>query len=178
MHYDTSQYVDMGAHLSPLPEQQYRYWLWREWKGGTGTMAVVGLNPSTASSTTDDKTIQQCVVFAKREGFCRLVMVNLFAIRSTSPSILAVDYQKAIGEKNDAFLIRAAIESQKMVAAWGGDETMGRDHSVLRLLRPYHDIYCFGTTEKGAPKHPSRLAHDTPLRLFYRKIEAATPTLP
>lgn len=160
-------YLSKGALISPC--ERYRYTLWREWEEGSGTLLVVGLNPSTADDSRDDTTTRQCVFFARREGCKRLVIVNLFAHRSTFPTELEKDWEGSVGPANSVHLAEEASKAAKIVAAWGANSTMGRDQIVLKLLRTYGDVWCLGTTKTGAPLHPARLAHDLPLRLYYRR---------
>ena len=50
------------------------------------------------------------------------------------------------------------------VAAWGnGGDLMGRDKEVVEMLG---DLYCFGLTKLGHPKHPLYLPKDTGLVPF------------
>jgi hypothetical protein len=63
-------------------------------------MLIIGLNPSTADAISDDATIRRCVGLAKREGCGRLVMLNLFAFRATTPAdMFAAD--DPVGPRND-----------------------------------------------------------------------------
>lgn len=71
-------------------DRAYRYLLHRKWDGAEKTVTFIGLNPSTADETTDDRTIRRCIDFTKRWGGNRLLMVNLFSLRSTDPSALKI----------------------------------------------------------------------------------------
>ena len=62
----------------------YRYSLTREWGSGLAVL-FIGLNPSTADETLDDRTIRRCIAFARDWGYARLHMANLFAFRATEP---------------------------------------------------------------------------------------------
>ncbi len=65
--------------------QRFRYWLSRTWNVAQPTVAFIGLNPSRADLTVDDNTVRKCQMFARRWGYGRLLMLNLFAYRATDP---------------------------------------------------------------------------------------------
>ena len=151
--------VSSGATFSP--DRLYRYTLWREWGDGP-PFVVIGLNPSTADESQDDPTIRRCVGFAKREGCGRLVMLNLFALRSTDPAAL-LQSTAPVGPENDDTLLRETREPNAIVvAAWGAHKTTGwRAIDVLtKLMVP---LWCFGRTASGAPRHPLYVKADAPL---------------
>jgi hypothetical protein len=80
---------------------------------------VVGLNCSTATAEEDDPTIRRCIAFAKRWGFSRLVMTNVFAFRATDPAVMKQAFEP-VGPRNDGFLQAiAAHEADMVLAAWG-----------------------------------------------------------
>lgn len=74
--------VESSARFSDC--RRYRYTLTRRFADGP-TVAFIGLNPSTADEHADDPTIRRCLGFAKRWGYGELVMLNLYALRSTDP---------------------------------------------------------------------------------------------
>lgn len=158
---------------------QYRYLLRRTWKstkdditsmGLIGrTLLFVMLNPSSADGLQDDPTLRRCVSFAQREKYPELEVVNLFAWRSPNPKVLAEDWVRSVGPENDGYIERAAQRANLIIAAWGGNKTMGRDQSVLRKLRRHQDVFCLRTTKAGHPEHPLYLPDSTPLKLFMRK---------
>ena len=82
----------------------YRYRLWREWDADLPSCLFIMLNPSTADATQDDPTIRRCIDYARRWGFGRLEVGNLFALRSTDPKALyAAD--DPVGPDNDDALM-------------------------------------------------------------------------
>jgi hypothetical protein len=152
--------IDSGATFSPC--RTYRYALWRRWDMFDDRfMAIIGLNPSTADERDDDPTIRRCIGFAKREGFGGIVMLNLFAYRTKSPSIMkrAAD---PIGPDNDRIIMGYDRKGFMIVGVWGADgHFMGRADEVRKLIN--QPIYCFGLTKSGQPLHPLYLRADTPL---------------
>lgn len=148
--------------------QQYRYRLTRYW--GPGHMLpFVMLNPSTADASVDDPTIRRCMGFARREGAGGVIVVNLFAFRSTSPrNLLLTD--DPVGPDNDTALVHIAQESiatnLPIICAWG---TLGfaRAIAVKSLLMQFGPrLVCLGKTKDGHPRHPLYVRGDQPLEPF------------
>lgn len=140
-------------------DRRHRYTLMREWEGGQGTVNFVMLNPSTADETKNDATIRRCIGYAKKWGYARLVVTNIFAFRSTDPKCLYPDPWSAIGDQDDAYIISEAGKAQRVVCAWGSHGSLIERGKVVRLLltgagTPLH---CLGMTANGQPKHPLRL---------------------
>lgn len=146
-----------SAYLSPC--RTWRYSLTRDVAPltGEGTVAFIGLNPSTADETADDPTIRRCARFARDWGFARLKMLNLYAYRATAPrDLYAVDpfppYWTQIGPDNDCTIAKVVGGSDLVVCAWGaGSRSPNREGQVLDLISAPH---CLGLTKDGAPRHP------------------------
>lgn len=179
-----------GARFSTC--ERYRYRLWREWDHtiSTGPIVFIMLNPSTADEHQNDPTVERCMRRAQRLGHPGLVVVNLFAYRTTDPrGLLEVD--DAAGEHNDAAILDACAGAAGVVLAWGnthktlahklsgalmpaGDEGVrvrarlralrDRDTHVLGLLQSKSiRLSCLGVNADGTPKHPLYLRNDAPL---------------
>lgn len=156
-----SQSIDRGAVVSRC--QQYRYQLTRSWNEKLPSVAFVGLNPSTADAHIDDPTVRRCVGFARDWGFGTLILVNLFALRSTDPFRLYAAAEP-IGPENDCWLRLAGENVEVVVAAWGVHGNLqGRGREVRRLLPR---LMCLGRTREGHPRHPLYLPKDTTLEVF------------
>jgi hypothetical protein len=82
---------------------RYRYALWREWDAAKPCVLFIGLNPSSADDRRDDPTIRRCTGFARRWGFGRLAVGNLFALRTPHPSQLR-RVPSPVGPRNDRWL--------------------------------------------------------------------------
>lgn len=145
------------------PTGAWRYRLERAWDDGPA-VAFVMLNPNTADAEHDDPTIRRCVGFARRWGFGRLLVVNLFAWCCPRPSMLR-EAEDPVGPRNDTHLRRAATEADRVVVAWGNHgRLLDRDREVTETLDG--PLYCLGTTRHGCPRHPLYLAADTPLERY------------
>lgn len=143
----------------------YRYALWRQWGVGQ-PMVFVMLNPSTADAEKDDQTIGRCIGFARREGFGGIHVVNLFAYRATQPDELLTCPVDVVGPANNRHLHEAAqlvSTNGYCVAAWGSHPAATRLAVNRARMALQFPLFCLGLTKGGAPRHPSRLAADTPL---------------
>ncbi|MBW8036734.1 MAG: DUF1643 domain-containing protein [Planctomycetes bacterium] len=158
------KYLRMHAVFSR--GKRYRYLLRRRISKGNKVFLIIGLNPSTADGTKDDPTIRRCAGFAERMDYDILTVVNLFALRSTDPHKLK-QTTNPIGRLNDAWIVRVARKAHKIVLAWGAgaDWAPERSNQLLSLLA-HHDLYCFGTTQSGAPRHPLYLRSDAELKRY------------
>lgn len=150
------------------PDDTYRYLLTRRWDAALPIACWIMLNPSTATATTTDPTLTRVVQFTADAGCGGLMIVNLFALRSTDPRALR-DHKDPVGPHNDLFLRRAAREATgPVIAAWGAQGTLHDRHTaVLNLLnRDQTDLRCYGTTRDISgrqPRHPLYLRGTTTL---------------
>lgn len=137
---------------------QYRYWLERKW-GIAPPQVFVMLNPSTADQVDDDPTIRRCISFAKREGAGGLIVVNLFALRTTDPANLALADDPVgpdnIGAIGEALLI-AMAHGRPIVCAWGAHQmASSRVPDIVRRAADFGvKMVCLGVTKDGHPRHP------------------------
>lgn len=131
---------------------RWRYRLWRRWDTGRPGSTFVLLNPSTANARTDDPTVRRVIGLARGWGFGSLELVNLFALRATSPDDL-VGAADPVGPSNDQYLARA-VRNGTVVLAWGNHgRYLGRDRQVLGMLEGAR-LFCLGLTKQGCPRHP------------------------
>jgi hypothetical protein len=153
----------------------YRYELQRIWQAGTPLLVTCMLNPSTADADNDDPTIRTLIHFGKAWGYGGLLVVNLFAFRSSSP--VEMRSQSAPrGPKNEQFigqaLAIARAQNTSLLAAWGANgahhagpnDWQGGQDWLCELARKHTvDLICLGVTKDGFPKHPmARGAHRIP----------------
>lgn len=145
----------MTAYLSE--DRVYRYSLTRDVAPltGVGSVAFVGLNPSTADETADDPTIRRCIRFARDWGYAQLLMLNVFAFRATDPNDLwhaRRDGVDVVGPENLSTIAAVAGGSDLVVCAWGASApAMAEVDRVLALISEPH---CIGVTQSGHPRHP------------------------
>lgn len=148
------------------PSGRYRYTLWRHWDTAGAKVAFVMLNPSTADHRRDDPTIRRCIGFARGWGYGSLLVVNLFAYRTSSPAELA-RADDPIGPENDHYLRYARRAAGDLVIAWGvHGQLLDRHERVVTLLtgRRARPLWCLGATQGGFPRHPLYLRRDACLR--------------
>lgn len=128
----------------------YRYALWRTWDKCKDKVMFIGLNPSTADETEDDRTISRCISYAKQWGYGGIIMGNLFAFRTSSPAEMRRT-EDPIGEKNDYWLKRLANNAALVVGMWGNSGTFrGRSEEVSAM---FPNLHCLRLTKAGQPHH-------------------------
>ena len=136
--------------------EKYRYLLSRVWNIQKEGIVFVGLNPSTADERIDDPTIRRCRGFAESWGYGSMIMLNLFAYRSTDPKNLknCVD---PVGCHNSNF-IDVYLEHYKTIACYGnGGNYLNRHKEFLKKYREkkYRDnLYAIKILKNGMPSHP------------------------
>jgi hypothetical protein len=131
-------------------DRRYRYALWRRWDGGD-LCAFVMLNPSTADEKQDDPSVRRCIGFARDWGFSGVVVGNIFALRSTDPSILQID-PYPIGTENDDWIGRIHVAAAQCVAAWGVHGALRQRGTLVR--KSLSPLFHLGLTKNGHPVHP------------------------
>ena len=169
--------MQRSAELSE--DGKYRYRLGRIWEPAKKLALFIMLNPSTADSNIDDPTIRRCLSFAGRWGYggvlvgvlaeswwglsgvlvgswwdlSGVLVGNLFALRSSSPSVLYQTELPEGGEANDLAIRSMVDESALSVAAWGNHGSFrNRANSVLPMLNGRG--WALGLTQQGQPKRP------------------------
>lgn len=158
-----SKWIDTGAIFDST--EKYRYRLWRTWDPDKPTVVFCLLNPSTATAELEDPTIRRCLGYAKAWGGGKLIILNLFALRSTDPKKLYTD-EDPIGPDNDYHIQEVSKETDRIVCGWGTHGKFnGRGRSVKESLNL--KAYCLGTTKGGYPKHPLYLKADLLPQIYY-----------
>jgi hypothetical protein len=144
----------------------YRYRLYRRWGGDGPALRWVMLNPSTADGAADDPTIRAVMRFSNRAGYWAAVVCNLYALRATDPRDLG-RHADPLGPRNlDHLRVLAdgaRFSRTPVVVAWGANAPRDWAADVLRNELGDVDLVCLGVTRAGHPRHPCRLAANTPL---------------
>lgn len=160
-----------GAEFSD--DEVYRYTLTRQWSDGP-CVAFLMFNPSTATATTEDPTIRKCIGFARRWGYGKLVVLNLYAIRSTDPKAVKRMELSAVGPLNDFWIVKTINNVREIIYAWGcaqhAPDIENRMLEVTKYIRTVtgdqFPINCLGYRQDGHPRHPLMLKYDTPRERF------------
>ncbi len=126
-----------------------------------GLINFIMLNPSTADETRDDPSVRRCKAFATGWGYERIVITNVFALRSTDPALLR-RHLHPIGPNNDEWIARTAQRADKVVAAWGLHGLLMNRHADVSLMLTSIGISLsvLALSKSGIPKHPLYLSGD------------------
>ena len=159
-----------GSDASISADGCFRWWLTRRWRQGGRVLIFLGLNPSRADAERVDPTLRRLIGFAGDWGYDALVVVNLFARISPSPSLLRRCCDP-VGLDADAALLRwgqlwAHQADWALWCGWGnGGCRFDRAEQVMDLLKPVVQQraerfplapgpQAIGLTGSGQPRHP------------------------
>jgi hypothetical protein len=163
-------FMPATATFSADKARTYRYVLTRTWDPQGPVVGWLMLNPSKADALANDQTISRCVSFSRGWGAGGLVVVNLFALRSTNPAGVRT-HPDPVGVGNDEVIVEqlAAPAVKRVVAAWGAHPfAVHRARHVTELLAARDvALSCLGTAKGGYPYHPCRLPYRMPLADYF-----------
>lgn len=146
----------------------YRYELRQRWSPGP-LIEFTMLNPSIADTETDDPTIGRIIgthakpAFARRWGYGAAAVQNLYAYRTTDPSVL-VNIDDPTGLLNREY--PASEDADRTITAWGSIPAAiswwnGYPYDWQRTaIKRRQPLYCGDSNSGGSPKHPL-YAHST-----------------
>lgn len=139
----------------------YRFYLVRSWSPGP-MVAFVGLNPSKATAVETDHTVTKVTKYAQQWGFGSMVMLNLFALRSTDPKGLYESNDPIGGLWADRALDLFSLVAEEIVLCWGNHGTLHeRSDAVRDRLRSQRKKWrVFKMNQNGEPMHPLMLPGD------------------
>lgn len=135
--------------------ERFRYALTRTWDPCGRRLVYVMLNPSTATEQANDPTIERCERRAGLLGFGAFKVVNLFALRETSPNRLMKACSPE-GSENFRVVSSALAWADDVICAWGVHGTHRRqDRKFLKLVSDCgKPLRVLGLTKEGHPRHP------------------------
>lgn len=146
----------MRKHATISEDGVYRYGLSRIWDDRPPLVFVM-LNPSTADADIDDPTIRRCIGFAQALGCGGIIVVNLYALRSTDPSAL-LTHADPVGPQNDLAITNTLkyCGPAYVICAWGAHKTVAkRERHVMQLIESCgFKPHALRITKDGHPSHP------------------------
>lgn len=145
--------VEGTAYFSTC--RKYRYALSRFWDQKKPYVLFCMLNPSTADHEKNDPTVERCQRRAEQMGFGGMVVVNIFAYRSTDPEKL-YKVKDPIGPDNMRVVISLAKEAKLVICGWGKHGSL-KSHGTF-MLRKLQDhgvrTHALKINKDGSPAHP------------------------
>jgi hypothetical protein len=149
-------------------DHRYRYLLTRQWNQCLPMLPWLMLNPSTADSQKDDPTIRRCMDFSVAWNYGGIVVLNLFAFRSSHPAKLIAVADPVAHSRgvNDLTIIETVAKHGQVVCAWGSHSGKVRaliaprvklileSLAYARMGKPDWPMFCVGTNADGQPQHP------------------------
>lgn len=150
-----------AASATFSPCRRYRYTLTRIWDPTRPILVFLMCNPSTADDSDNDPTVERCQRRARRMGYGGVIVLNLFALRSTTPSVL-YEVDDPVGPDNDAAIRSVCVRAPMVICAWGKPGSLlGRAASVVDMLRKIRaPLYALAVNQDGSPKHPLYIRND------------------
>ncbi len=132
----------------------FRYSITRKWRPLGRKLLYILLNPSKATEEISDPTLVRCQNRAMFLGYKQFRVCNLFALRSTNPSLLKIA-PDIIGYYNDEILCESIAWADDIICSWGNWGTIrGRNLKVKSILQnSKKPVYHLGLTKKNQPKH-------------------------
>ena len=140
--------------------ERYRYLLTRRWAPGQKALFVM-LNPSTATETQNDPTVERCERRARALGFGAFRVTNIFAYRATDPRVMRAQADP-VGPANDTAIGESALWADRVICAWGTHGAhLGRGAQEEVMLRASAvPLWHLGLTQGRMPKHPLYIGYD------------------
>lgn len=152
----THRYVLCRDDLPPCQGARRRY----------GFVNFIMLNPSDSGKMDplhNDGTVANCEKLARKWGYTKLIVTNLFALIDSTPENL-LTHHDSVGLHNNKHLVKVARHASLRVAAWGWGAKgacVYLDRSVwFRHVCDQNrlDLKILGRTQFSQPKHPARLS--------------------
>ena len=142
----------------------------------------IGLNPSKANLSNNDKTLGRIINFCSRWNYKNIYVINLFGLISKSPIQLSKS-NDPIGKNNDLIILKSLEfwredNNCDLWLGWGDKgQLKGRDRKVLKLIKNFSNlnssennfskrVLSLGLSKKGNPRHPLYMPNQSFLRKF------------
>lgn len=146
---------------------------------GNCPLFTVGVNPHKATKTDPDHTVAVVEKLARQAGFDGFVLFNVYPVRSRTVTDLPVVPEPEAMERNAKAIdnILRQYVAPQIWAAWGDDieqrgfltEAVRTLVSNLSTLNPTW-LHFGDLTNRGHPRHPSRLSH----RWQFKEFDASS----
>ena len=160
----------------------YRWILKRELLTGKKSIVFIGLNPSKANSSNNDRTLTRIINFCTRWNYKNIYVINLFGLIAKSPIQLSKS-NEPIGGNNNLITIKSLEfwrenNNCDLWLGWGDKGQLdGRDRRVLKLIKNFSNskskennyskrVLSLGLSKKGNPRHPLHMPNQSLLRRF------------
>ena len=142
----------------------------------------IGLNPSTANTPNNDRTLTRIINFCSRWKYKNIYVINLFGLISKSPCQLLKSLD-TVGENNDLITVKALEFWRQNIncdlwLGWGDKVKLyRRDLEVLKLIKNFSNlksnknnyskhVLSLGLRKKGSRSHPLYMPNESFLKPF------------
>lgn len=141
----------MRIHCNFSDCKKYRYTLSASWNRSLPEVLFIGLNPSLANEFKLDPTVNKCVRLAKKWGYGKVELINLFGLITPYPQML-FESKDPIGIENDSWITKKLHDYQNTIAIWGNHGTY--KNRYLSVLEKVERPLCLKINKTGMPAHP------------------------
>jgi len=150
------------------PCEAYRYSLTRIWEPSGKRALFIMLNPSTATETQNDPTVERCERRSRTLGYGAFRVTNIFAYRATDPKVMRAQTDP-IGPENMKTIAQSCDWATDIICAWGTHgEHMSQGPAVEKLLRDKRvSTKHLGLSKAGHPKHPLYIGYATQPMIWF-----------
>src|SRR6478736_7196430 len=95
------RYQCITSQASISSDQIYRWWLFRLWNLKLPLIIWIMMNPSTADHRKNDPTIMKIIRYSQLWGYGAILVLNIYAFRSSKPENMPKKLADAVGHRND-----------------------------------------------------------------------------
>lgn len=145
------------------PDRTLRFSLRRIWRSRSPiepqrVFHVVGVNPSTADETKNDRTVNRLIEFGQRSDCDELMLYNLHPLRSKNPApIIKIPRDPSNQTFLRDMLKRARVSDGDIVLCAWGAVVVARPWAaefIAEAAKIGTKLYCLGRAKGGEPRHP------------------------